>query len=308
MTPSSAAVSSIKGKGIAELIGWTPLIRLKPFEKPGVKIFAKCEMFNPSGSVKDRPALYIILDAVRRDRLAPGKTLLDATSGNTGVAYAMLAASMGYTVKMVAPSNISKTKLAKMRLFGAEVVLTDALEGMDGAIKKAREICETEPDKYFYADQYSNPANPQAHYQTTGPEIWSQTAGKITHFVAGVGTSGTLQGTALFLKERNPRIKVVEVQPENEFHGIEGLKYMAAALRPPIYREDVADGRYFIKTEEAVEMTRTLRLLAGVPAGVSGGAALAAALKLNDEIDEGVVVVILPDGISNHLEEKLVSP
>ncbi len=289
---------------IAELIGGTPLIRLKSFEKPGVKLFAKCEMFNPGGSVKDRAALYIILEGERSGLLTAGKTLLDATSGNTGVSYSMLAASMGYRVKMVVPSNISRAKLNKMKIFGAEVVLTSALEGIDGAIEKAKELYRAEPDKYFYADQYSNPANPKAHYMTTGPEIWAQTYGKITHLVAGVGTSGTLQGTALFLKEKNPRIKVVEVQPDSGFHGIEGLKHMATALRPALYREDLADERFFIKTEHAYEMMEAVYLREGIPAGVSSGAALAAALNLIDELDSGVVTVIFPDGISNYSDER----
>jgi len=291
-----------KGRGVAELIGWTPLVRLRNSGKKGVVIYAKCEMFNPGGSVKDRPALNMLVEAERQGVLTRDKTVLDATSGNTGVALAMLGAVLGYRVKLVAPANTSKMKLAKMRAFGAEVVLTDPLEGMDGAIKKAREIHETEPEKYFYSDQYSNPANPRAHYLTTGPEIWSQTRGEITHFVAGVGTSGTLQGVARFLREKNPRIKIVEVQPENEFHGIEGLKFMSAEHRPKLYRDDIADIKYYVRTEEAVAMAKELRLKEGIPAGTSGGAALAAALKLLDEIDSGVIVFIIPDGLSNHLE------
>ncbi|MDW7978898.1 MAG: cysteine synthase family protein [Candidatus Caldarchaeum sp.] len=288
----------VKGRGLAEFIGNTPLIRLKMLEKPGVKVYGKCEMFNPGGSVKDRPALNIILDAEKKGLLTPRKTLLDATSGNTGIAYAMLAASMGYSVKMVVPSNISKVKLTKMKAFGAEVVMTNALEGMEGAIKRAREFYEEEPERYFYADQYSNPANPEAHYRSTGPEIWMQTSGMITHLVAGVGTSGTLQGTALFLKQKNPQLRVVEVQPESEFHGIEGLKFMSSAARPQLYREDIADVKMLIETEEAVETMKKL-LRSGIPAGVSGGAAAAAALKLVNEVDNGLVVVILPDGVSN---------
>ncbi|MEM4402261.1 MAG: cysteine synthase family protein [Candidatus Caldarchaeum sp.] len=299
MTYGGALLENVKGRGLAEFIGNTPMLRLRMFEKPGVKLFAKCEMFNPGGSVKDRPALSIVLEAERSGLLTPGKTLLDASSGNTGIAYAMLGASMGYSVKIVSPSNISKTKLTKIRAFGADVVLTNALEGMDGAIKKAKEIYEEDPRRYFYADQYSNPANPRAHYETTGPEIWLQTAGGITHLVAGVGTSGTLQGTAAFLKEKNPMIRVVEVQPENEFHGIEGLKYMSPTSRPQLYREDIADDRYYVKTEEAVETTRRL-LRSGVPSGVSGGAAAAAALRLLNELDEGLVVIIIPDDVSNY--------
>jgi cysteine synthase B len=293
----------VMGRGLAEHIGRTPLLRLKSFEKPGVKVFAKCEMFNPGGSVKDRPALYIMLEAERKGLLTGDKILLDATSGNTGVAYAMLGAAMGYRVKMVSPSNISRQKLAKMRSFGAEVVLTEALEGMDGAIRKARELYEQEPSKYFYADQYNNPANPLAHYETTGPEIWVQTNGQVTHVVAGVGTSGTLQGISRFMKEKNPGIVVVEVQPESEFHGIEGLKYMKSALRPGLYSEEYADTRFFVKTEEAIQTMRELHRREGVLAGSSGGAALAAASRLVEELRTGVVVVILPDGYTNQLPE-----
>ncbi len=293
----------VMGRGLAELIGRTPLVRLKSFEKPGVKVYAKCEMFNPGGSVKDRPALYIMLEAERKGMLNGDKILLDASSGNTGVAYAMLGAAMGYRVKIVSPSNISRQKLAKMRYFGAEVVLTEALEGMDGAIRKARELYEEEPSKYFYADQYNNPANPLAHYETTGPEIWAQTNGQVTHVVAGVGTSGTLQGISRFMKEKNPGIVVVEVQPESEFHGIEGLKYMKSALKPGLYSEEYADMRFFVKTEEATQTMRDLHRREGVLAGSSGGAALAAAARLIEELRTGFVVVILPDGFTNQLSE-----
>lgn len=296
MTVVGAELLRTESEGLWQLVGKTPLLRLRSFEKPGVKLYAKCEMFNPGGSVKDRPALHILLDGIRSGRLTPGKSILDATSGNMGVSYSMLAASLGYRTIMVSPSNISPIKLRKMKAFGAQVILTDALEGIDGAIRKVREMYEQEPEKYFYADQYSNPANPRAHYETTGPEIWMQTGGKITHFVAGVGTSGTLQGTAAFLKEKNPRIKVVEVQPEDEFHGIEGLKHMASALRPSLYREDIADARYFIRTEDAAETSRRLAVSEGLLSGYSGGAALRAAVNLMEELDEGVVVVVLPDG------------
>lgn len=296
MTVVGAELLRTESEGLWQLVGKTPLLRLRSFEKPGVKLYAKCEMFNPGGSVKDRPALSILLDGIRSGHLSPDKTILDATSGNMGVSYSMLAASLGYRAVMVSPANISPIKLRKMKAFGAQVILTDALEGIDGAIRKVREMYEQEPEKYFYADQYSNPANPRAHYESTGPEVWMQTGGKITHFVAGVGTSGTLQGTARFLKEKNPRIKVVEVQPEDEFHGIEGLKHMASALRPSLYREDIADNRYFIRTEDAAETSRRLARSEGLLSGYSGGAALRAAVELIEELDEGVVVVVLPDG------------
>ena len=304
MTVSMSESMRVLSQGLWELVGNTPLIRLKSFEKPGVKLYAKCEMFNPGGSVKDRPALYIIQDAIRSGKLTPDKKLLDATSGNTGVAYSMIAASLGYQVVLVSPSNISPIKLAKMRAFGAEVILTDPLEGMDGAIEKAREIYESSPKQFFYANQYGNPSNPRAHYETTGPEIWRQTKGQITHLVAGVGTSGTLQGTAKFLREKNPRIKVVEVQPEDEFHGIEGLKNMKSAIRPEIYSENIADTRIYETTEEAVAVAEKLMLVEGVAGGYSSGAAVKAALELVEQIDEGVIVTILPDSLSNHIAGK----
>ena len=284
------------GGGVAELIGRTPLVRLRSFEsKTDVKLFAKLEMMNPGGSVKDRAALYIMLDAERRGLLTRDKTLIDATSGNTGIAYSMLGACLGYRVKLFVPANASKRKITMMKSFGAELILTDPMEGIDGAIKQVRELYQSSPSEYFYADQYSNPANPRAHYETTGPEIIQQTSGKVTHLVAGVGTSGTLIGLSKRLKEYNSRIKVVEVQPDSEFHGIEGLKHMASALRPSIYNPEAADIHLTVTTEEAEELTYKLALKEGILAGTSSGAALAAALKIYEEIQEGVIVVILPD-------------
>ena len=283
-------------RGVAGLIGRTPLVRLRQFEtKPSVKLFAKLEMMNPGGSVKDRAALYIMLDAERRGLLTRKKTLIDATSGNTGIAYSMLGASLGYRVKLVVPANASKRKIAAMKAFGAELILTNPIEGIDGAIKRVRELYSSSPSEYFYADQYSNPANPLAHYETTGPEIIEQTNGKITHLVAGVGTSGTLMGLSRRLKEFNNRIKIVEVQPDSEFHGIEGLKHMASALRPSIYNPEVADVHITVTTEEAEELTRKLASKTGILAGTSSGAALTAALKIYEELNEGTIVVILPD-------------
>ncbi|HID05141.1 MAG TPA: cysteine synthase family protein [Candidatus Caldiarchaeum subterraneum] len=285
------------GRGVAELIGKTPMVRLRSFEtKTGVKLFAKLEMTNPGGSVKDRAALYIMRDAERRGLLTRGKTLIDATSGNTGIAYSMLGASLGYRVKLFIPSNASKRKITTMKAFGAELVLTDPMEGIDGAIKRVRKLHESSPREYFYADQYSNPANPRAHYETTGPEIIQQTGGRVTHLVAGVGTSGTLIGLSRRLKEHSSRVRVVEVQPDSEFHGIEGLKHMASALRPGIYNPDAADMHLTVTTEEAEEVTHKLAAREGILAGTSSGAALAAALKVYEEIREGFIVVILPDG------------
>lgn len=274
------------------------MVRLRRLERRnGLKLLAKLEMMNPGGSVKDRPALYMILDGERKGLLTPSKIILDATSGNTGVAYSMIGASLGYRVQMVVPANASKLKVEKMRAYGAEIIFTDPLEGMDGAIKKAREIYRSQPDLYFYPDQYSNPMNPRAHYETTGPEILEQTGGRITHLVAGVGTSGTLLGTAAYLREHIQDIKIVEVQPEGDFHGIEGLKHMDGSQRPEIYDDDVRDILYKIPTEEAEIAAWKLARYEGIIAGTSSGAALAAAMRLSLELDEGVVVIILPDGL-----------
>lgn len=285
------------GRGILERIGETPLVRLRSFEKKtGVRLFAKLEMMNPGGSVKDRAALFIVLEGEREGRLSHNKIILDATSGNTGVAYAMIGAVLGYRVRLIVPANALKTKVAKMRAFGAEVITTSAVEGIDGAIKYARALAEEEKNLYFYADQYSNPANPLAHYMTTGPEIITQTRGRITHFVAGVGTSGTLMGVSKRLREFNNGIKIVEVQPDSEFHGIEGLKHMETALRPSIYNPDIADIHMKVSTEEAEEKQEELARREGIVAGTSSGAALAAALRIYEEVDEGNIVVIFPDG------------
>ncbi|MEM4417280.1 MAG: cysteine synthase family protein [Nitrososphaerota archaeon] len=298
MTVEGSLLQMVKGRGVVSLVGNTPMVRLSRLERPdGPKIYAKLEMLNPGGSVKDRPAVYMILDGVRRGLLTREKTILDATSGNTGVAYSMVAAALGYRVKMVVPANASRLKVAKMLSLGAEIVFTDPLEGMDGAIKKAVEIYESDPDMYFYPDQYSNPMNPRAHYETTGPEIMAQTGGRITHLIAGVGTSGTLAGTSQYLRERRPGVRIVEVQPEGEFHGIEGLKNMNGSMRPSLYRDQIGDMLFRIPTEEAEETARKLLLKEGIPAGTSSGAALAAALRLSVDLDSGLIVVILPDGL-----------
>jgi len=297
-----ALIELAQGRGIASLIGRTPLIRLRNFEtKSGVRLFAKLEMFNPGGSVKDRAALYMILDGEKKGKLTRKKTILDATSGNTGVAYAMLGASLGYRVKLVMPANASRMKITKMKMLGAEVVLTDAIQGIDGAIEYARQLYESNPEKYFYADQYSNPANPLAHYETTGSEIILQTNSRITHFVAGVGTSGTLVGVSRRLKQFNERIKIVEVQPDAAFHGIEGLKHMPSALKPSIYDPEAADIHMHVTTEEAEKTVYAIASREGILAGTSSGAALSAALKIYQEVNEGDIVVIFPDGVSSNI-------
>lgn len=304
--------SDLRG-GILSRIGKTPLIPLKKIgrEFPGVLILAKAEWFNPGGSVKDRAAAHIVADAERQGLLTPDRILLDATSGNTGVAYAMIGSARGYQVTLCVPANASPEILKTMKAYGAEVVLTNPLESSDGAIRQAQRLAREAPEKYFYADQYNNPANWQAHYQTTGPEIWDQTQGQVTHLVAGVGTSGTLMGTGRFLKEKNPLIQVVEVQPDAPLHGLEGLKHMASSIVPGIYEPQFPDLNLEVKTEEAYAMVKRLAREEGLLAGISSGAILAAALETARRIENngakaggGVIVVIFPDGGSRYLDEQ----
>lgn len=290
---------------IFEMVGNTPLLDLSELNgrDSKVKLFAKAEWFNPGGSIKDRPAREIILSAEREGKLYPGKRILDATSGNMGIAYTLLGRARGYEVTLCLPENASPERKRLLKIFGAELILTDPLEGIDGAILKARELYEAHPKKYFYADQYSNPANFMAHYKTTGPEIWEQTEGRVTHFVAGLGTSGTMMGTGTFLKERNPEIRLIGVQPDQALHGIEGLKHMASALRPAIYREELLDEILFVETEEAYQMVKLLLQKWGLFVGVSSGAALFAALKVAKNLKEGVIVTIFPDSGHKYLSE-----
>lgn len=292
-----------------KLIGNTPLCRLKKLPtkygiKDSVKIYAKLEFFNPGGSVKDRAALNIILSAIRNETLKPDKTILDATSGNMGVSYSMIAANLGYRCKMLVPANASSKKIAIMKAYGAEVVYTNPVDGIDGAIKKARELYEQDPKAYFYANQYDNEANWLAHYTTTGPEIIKQTRGSLTHFIAGVGTSGTLMGVGRRLKEFNPSIKLVEVQPDSGFHGIEGLKHMSTNIRPKIYDENLSDMRIDVSTLEAYKMVKELARVEGILVGISSGAAFAAVLKVARELEDGVLVTIFPDGGDRYVEER----
>jgi len=287
------------------LIGNTPLIplqRVRP-KNERVRIFAKAEWYNPGGSVKDRPVLWIIRDGERRGLLTKSKTILDATSGNAGIAYAMIAAVKGYRVVLCMPANASQERKTLLAALGAHVILTDPLEGSDGAIRKARELYQADPDRYFYGDQYSNEANWRAHYETTGPEIIRQTAGRVTHFVAALGTAGTMMGVGRRLKEYNPRVKVVEVQPSSPLHGIEGLKHMPSSIQPPIYDPGFADISLTVETEEAQQMTLRLAAEEGLMVGTSSGANVAAALRLAEELREGVIVTVLPDGASRYLSE-----
>ena len=277
------------------MIGNTPLV-------PVLGFYAKLEMQNPGGSVKDRAAARMITDAIASGALTPGGTILDATSGNTGIAYAMLGAALGYRVRLCVPANVTPERVAILRAYGAELVLTDPMQGSDGAILEARRLSALEPE-LFYADQYSNPANWHAHYDTTAPEIWEQTDGRVTHLVAGLGTSGTLMGTARRLRELNPHIHVTSIQPDGPLHGIEGLKHMASAIVPGIYDPKVANEDAQVSTEDAYEMTLRLAREHGLLAGVSSGAAAVAATRVLSRHPGAVVVTIFPDGGSRYLSE-----
>lgn len=291
-----------------QLIGNTPLLNLDQTAvahgvSPRVSLLAKAEWYNPGGSVKDRAALNIIRAAERQGLLRPGMTILDATSGNTGIAYAMLGAAGGYRVRLAVPENVSPERLAILRAYGAELILTDPMDGSDGAILEARRIAAAD-DSVYYADQYNNPANWQAHYQTTANEIWQQTDGAITHFVTGLGTSGTFIGTSRRLRELNPAVRCLSAQPDGPFNGLEGWKHMPTAIVPGIYDETVADANLSLRTEEAYAMARFLARNAGLLVGVSSAASVAAALQVARELDEGVVVTIMPDNGYKYLSER----
>ncbi len=294
------------GTDIFDLVGNTPLVplhRLAAGVRP-VEVYAKAEWFNPSGSVKDRPAREIILAAERAKKLSPDVALLDATSGNMGIAYAMLCASRGYRAKLVIPQNASSERVKILRAYGAELVFSSPLENTDGAIRLAREIASKDPKGYFHADQYSNPANWQAHFRTTGVEVWEQTAGRVTHFVAGLGTSGTFVGTGRRLRELNPNIQLIAVQPDASFHGLEGLKHYETAMIPRIYDATLADGQVSVTTEEAHAMVKRLAREEGLFVGVSAAAAAVAAVKVAATLREGVVVTVFPDAGFKYLSDR----
>jgi cysteine synthase B len=306
-TLSSFTTHSLSRNSVEAQVGNTPLLALDRIRadaglSPRVQLFAKAEWFNPSGSVKDRPALNIIRTAEREGLLRPGMTLLDSTSGNMGIAYAMLATARGYGVRLALPANASRERIAILRAYGVEIVLTDALEGPDGAIRVAREMATREPD-LFYANQYDNPANWQAHYRTTGNEIWRQTDGRVTHLVAGLGTSGTLMGTTRRLRELKPGVRAIALQPDLPLHGIEGLKHMATAIQPAIYDESVADEIRQVVTAEAYQMARRLAQVEGVLVGFSGAANVLGALAVAAGLDEGVVVTLFPDNGFKYLSD-----
>ncbi|CAN5885447.1 cysteine synthase family protein [soil metagenome] len=293
------------GASILDLTGRTALLRLRRFTDatPGVEIYAKAEFQNPAGSVKDRAAVAIIREAERSGRLRPGQTILDATSGNTGIAYAMIAAARGYRVSLCVPASVTPERLRTLRVYGADVVLTSAMDGSDGAIREARRLYSEDPARYFYADQYNNEANWRAHYDSTGVEILEQTEGRLTHFLAGLGTSGTFMGVGRRLREHSAAIRLVAVQPESALHGIEGLKFMETAIQPGIYDPGLADEHIRVGTEQAYAFTRRLAADEGLLVGVSSGAALAASLALAARIREGLIVTIFPDSGSRYLTE-----
>lgn len=287
-------------------IGNTPLLDLSSFARTfgvsgRVGLYAKAEWFNPSGSVKARAALRIVQEAERSGQLRPGKILIDSSSGNTGIALALIGAVRGYEVHLVMPANVSRERKALVHAYGATLIESDPLEGSDGAILKVRQLVAAHPERYFYANQYNNPANWLAHYDTTGPEIWQQTHGTVTHFVAGLGTTGTFVGTGRYLKGRNPAVQLVALQPEDELSVIEGLKHLPTAIVPGIYDPDLADRTLGIDTNDTWRMTRALTRQAGLFVGVSSGAAMAGAIQVARELDYGVVVTLLPDDGSKYV-------
>jgi cysteine synthase B len=304
--PSPTTAPARSAATVLDLIGRTPLVRLPHFERevPGVELYAKAEWQNPGGSVKDRAAFRMIADGEASGRLRPGLTIVDATSGNTGIAYAMVGAARGYKVKLCLPENASPERKLILRAFGAELVLTSPLEGTDGAIREVRRMVAEHPEQYFYPDQYSNDGNWRAHFDTTGPEIIEQTNGRVTHFVAGLGTSGTFVGTSRRLKQFNPKIRTISFQPDSPFHGLEGLKHMASALVPSIYDPSIADEDLRVGTEEAHRLVRRLAREEGLMVGISSGAALSAALTVGRQLASGVIVTVFPDGAEKYLTEK----
>jgi cysteine synthase B len=304
--PVAGAVDQLlRPRTLLDLVGNTPILRLRRFERSdAVRLYAKAEWKNPGGSVKDRAAVHMVLDGERRGLLTPDRTILDATSGNTGIAYAMIGAARGYAVKLCMPQNVTPERKRILRAYGAELVLTDPMEGSDGAIREVRRIYAAEPDRYYYPDQYSNDANWRAHYETTGPELLQQTDGGITHFVAGLGTSGTFVGAGRYLRERKPDVRLVSVQPETALHGLEGLKHMESAIVPAIYDPALADEDMRVGTEDAYALTRRLALEEGLLVGISSGAALAAGLRVAERLEKGVVVMVFPDGGEKYLSER----
>jgi cysteine synthase B len=308
---AASGLGETLGHSLIERIGNTPLLRLDALtaDLPGVALLGKAEWYNPGGSVKDRAAANIVAEARRRGQLGPGQILLDATSGNTGIAYAMLGAAEGFPVTLCMPQNVSRERKQILHGYGANIVYTDPADGSDGAIRKARDLAAKNPEKYFYADQYSNEANWKAHYHGTANEIWQQTQGRITHFVSMLGTSGTFVGTTRRLKELNPSVQCISLQPDSSFHGIEGAKHMSSAIVPKIYDATLADQNLEISTEDAYAMARHLSRNAGLLVGISAAAAVVGCLEVARDLslkenDEAVIVTILCDSGDKYLSER----
>jgi cysteine synthase B len=307
---TTKTLPAVQAVDLEHQIGNTPLLsfrRISAHLPENVNIYAKAEWTNPGGSVKDRAAHNIIREAERSGALTPDKIILDSTSGNTGIAYAMIGAAKGYRVKLFMPENASPERVAILRTYGTEIVFTDPLEGSDGAILAVRDLYAREPERYFYGDQYNNPANWQAHYRTTGVEIWEQTGGTVTHFVAGLGTSGTFMGAGRRLRDYNPAIQLISVEPDAAFHGLEGLKHMATAIKPGIYDHHLATRRLGINTEATYDIARRLAREEGYLVGISSAAAMVGALQIAEELAEqdeaGVVVTLFPDNAYKYLSE-----
>src|SRR5579875_1411015 len=294
---------------VLDLIGNTPLLEISRLTagllRPGVRIFAKLEGFNPGGSVKDRAVRKMIEVGLASGLLQPGKTIIDSTSGNTGIALAMVGTALGYPVELVMASNVSKERKAIIAAYGAKVIYSDPLEGSDGAILLCRKIIREDPSRYFKPDQYNNEANPLAHFETTGPEIWRQTRGTVTHFIAGIGTSGTIMGTGRYLKSRNPAVQVIAAEPEDAMHGLEGLKHMASCIVPGIFHREELDDVVPVATEDAYDMVYALGQVEGLLVGQSSGAAMIAALHVARRLHEGCVVTVFPDSGDKYLSTNL---
>jgi len=307
LVPSRSAEPA-KVESILDLIGNTPLLRITNVTAgvpPGVKIYAKLEGMNPGGSVKDRPAWRMVQEGLRGEKLRAGKTILDSTSGNTGIALAMIGSVLQYPVELVMPENVSLERKRIIHAYGAKVTYSDPMEGSDGAIRLCRTILEADPERYFKPDQYFNPMNPQAHYENTGPEIFRQTNGSVTHFVAGIGTGGTIMGAGRYLKEVNRDIQVIAVEPDDALHGLEGLKHMATSIVPGIYREEELDGKIPVSTEDAYSMVYRLSQEEGVLVGQSSGAAMFASIKIARKLRAGTIVTIFPDFGDKYLTTNL---
>ena len=304
--PASASESR-RAPTIVQLVGGTPLVRIRRIATPAhIRIFAKLEYFNPGGSVKDRPALQMVLDALADGRLTPQKTLIDSTSGNTGVAYSWIGAAMGFPVALVMPANVSVARKRITAAYGAKIIYSDPMEGSDGAIRKVRRLVEEEPDRYFYPDQYSNESNPRAHFLTTGEEIWKQTGGQVTHFVCGIGTGGTVMGTGRRLRQYRREIRIIAVEPAEALHGLEGLKHMPSSIVPSIYREAELDEKLSVGTEEGWDMADRLLAEEGLLVGRSAGAAMVGAMRVARQLatqgQTGTIVTLFPDRADRYFE------